>query len=104
MAILQMWPQNRGLRNSISFNGRTYSSIPSWQTLTASAGTWTNSPASFAYQWKSAGVNATGAGAATANYTAATADIGKTLAVSVTAPSSGGSIAPATSAATAAVT
>ena len=28
MAIIQMWPQNLGLRNSISFHGRTYSSIP----------------------------------------------------------------------------
>lgn len=28
MAIVQMWPQNQGLRNSVSFNGRTYSSIP----------------------------------------------------------------------------
>ncbi|MGH6795137.1 MAG: hypothetical protein ACREDH_08055 [Methylocella sp.] len=28
MANIQMWPQNTGLRNSISFDGRTYSSIP----------------------------------------------------------------------------
>ncbi|MGB6177048.1 MAG: hypothetical protein WBF43_12105, partial [Methylocella sp.] len=28
MAIIQMWPQNQGLRNSVSFNGRTYSSTP----------------------------------------------------------------------------
>ena len=28
MAIIQMWPPNQGLRNSISFDGRTYSSIP----------------------------------------------------------------------------
>ncbi|MGH6811317.1 MAG: hypothetical protein ACREDM_02920 [Methylocella sp.] len=28
MALIQMWPQNQGLRNSISFDGRTYSSIP----------------------------------------------------------------------------
>lgn len=28
MAIIQMWPQNQGLRNSNSFDGRTYSSIP----------------------------------------------------------------------------
>ena len=28
MAIIQMWPQNRGLRNSISFSGRSYSSVP----------------------------------------------------------------------------
>ncbi|MGA7384499.1 MAG: hypothetical protein WBW81_07355 [Methylocella sp.] len=28
MAIIQMWPQNQGLKNSISFDGRTYSSVP----------------------------------------------------------------------------
>src|ERR1700692_2510863 len=28
MAIIQMWPQNQGLRNSVSFAGRAYSSIP----------------------------------------------------------------------------
>ena len=28
MAFVQMWPQSHGLRNSISFDGRTYSSIP----------------------------------------------------------------------------
>ena len=28
MAIIQMWPENQGLRNSITFDGRTYSSIP----------------------------------------------------------------------------
>jgi len=70
------------------------------QTLTATTGTWTHIPASYAYQWKSAGVNATGAGATTANYTAATADIGNMLTVSVVAINSGGSSSPATSAAT----
>ena len=28
MAMIQMWPQNQGLRNNVSFAGRTYSSIP----------------------------------------------------------------------------
>ncbi|MFZ0506585.1 MAG: hypothetical protein WAM29_00400 [Methylocella sp.] len=28
MAIIQMWPQNQGFRNSVSFDGRTYSSVP----------------------------------------------------------------------------
>ena len=28
MAMIQMWPQNQGLRNSVSFDGRTYSSTP----------------------------------------------------------------------------
>ncbi len=26
--MIQMWPQNQGLRNSVSYDGRTYSSIP----------------------------------------------------------------------------
>ena len=70
------------------------------QMLTATNGTWTNSPTSFTYQWKSAGVNATGAGATTANYTADAADVGNTLTVSVIAKNGSGSSAPATSAAT----
>jgi hypothetical protein len=28
MAMIQMWPQNQGFRNSVSFDGRTYSSTP----------------------------------------------------------------------------
>ena len=70
------------------------------QILTATNGTWTNSPTSFTYQWKSAGVNATGAGATTANYTADAADVGNTLTVLVIATNGSGSSAPATSAAT----
>jgi len=26
--MIQMWPQNQGLRNSVTYQGRTYSSIP----------------------------------------------------------------------------
>lgn len=73
------------------------------QPLTATAGTWRNIPTSYAYQWLSGGVNATGAGAATSSYTPVSADIGNLLTVSVTATNAGGSSTPAVSAATAAV-
>jgi hypothetical protein len=73
------------------------------QVLTATTGTWRNIPTSYAYQWLSGGVNATGPGAATSSYTAVSADIGNVLTVSVIATNAGGSSAPAVSAATAAV-
>jgi len=72
------------------------------QQLTASAGTWTGSPTSYAYQWRRC--DATGAscgaiaGATTSTYTIMPGDIGSTVSFVVTATSSGGS---QTSAATA---
>jgi len=81
------------------------------QTLTASNGTWTNSPTSFAYQW----LRCNGGGNACANvangtqktYTVVGADAGRTLRVRVTATNADGSasaesnqttvVAPATS-------
>ncbi|MDQ6867125.1 MAG: right-handed parallel beta-helix repeat-containing protein [Pseudomonadota bacterium] len=72
------------------------------QTLTATNGTWTNSPTSFTRQWKSAGTVISGATAST--YVPVSGDIGNTLTVSVTATNASGSSTPATSAATAAVT
>src|SRR5207253_3149270 len=78
------------------------------QTLTASNGSWTNSPSSYAYQWQrcdSAGANCTAiAGATAQTYTVAAADVGFTLRVAVTASNAGGSSSPATSAQTAVVT
>ena len=56
------------------------------QTLTATTGTWTNSPTSFTYQWNRAGTPIAGATAST--YVPVTADIGNTLTVSVTAANS----------------
>jgi hypothetical protein len=74
-------------------------------TLNATTGTWANNPTSFTYQWKSAGVNATGPGALTNAYTPiAPADIGNTLTVYVTARNAAGSSAAAPSIATSAVT
>jgi hypothetical protein len=56
------------------------------QTLSATTGTWGNSPpTTFTYQWQSGGVNATGAGATTANYTPVQADVGQPLTVIVRA-------------------
>jgi hypothetical protein len=71
------------------------------QTLTASPGSWTGSPApAFAFQWRRGGADI--AGATAAAYTATGADVGAALSVQVTASNAAGS-ASAVSAATAAV-
>ena len=77
------------------------------QTLTASTGTWSGSPTSYAYQWQDCNT----AGEACSNITSATSspyklassDVGHTLRVVVTATNAGGS-GKATSAASAVVT
>jgi hypothetical protein len=71
------------------------------QTLTATNGTWTNSPTSFTYQWNRAGSAISGATASA--YVPVSADVGNTLTISVTATNGFGSSTPATSAATSAV-
>jgi len=71
------------------------------QTLTATTGTWTNSPSSFTYQWNDGGIPIAGATAST--YVPVSGDVGDFLTVSVTAINGMGSSFPATSAATAAV-
>jgi hypothetical protein len=69
--------------------------------LTSTTGTWIARPgATFARQWKAAGVNIVGATGAT--YTPLVGDIGKVITVTVTATNTQSSVA-ATSAATAAV-
>lgn len=76
------------------------------QKLTATTGSWTNSPTAYAYQWEdcdSTGTNCTTITAATTNtYTTTQTDVTHTIRVIVTASNSGGSSA-ATSAATAVV-
>src|SRR6266542_310652 len=71
------------------------------QVLSATTGSWSGSPSSYAYAWKrcdSAGANCNAiSGATSASYTLASADTGFTLRVMVTATNSGGS-ASATSA------
>jgi hypothetical protein len=65
------------------------------QTLTASTGTWSWAPASYAYQWRhcdSAGANCANVTGATANsYALQSADAGSTLRVVVTATNTAGS-------------
>lgn len=76
------------------------------QALTASTGTWSNSPTAYAFQWRRC--DATGAscaaiaGATGQSYAAGAADVGTTLRVAVTASNTGGS-ATAESSATASV-
>jgi large repetitive protein len=77
------------------------------QTLAAGPGTWTGTqPIAYAYQWQRCdanGANCAGIGGATAaTYSAASADVGGTLVVVVTASNAGGSM-PATSSPTAVV-
>jgi hypothetical protein len=76
------------------------------QTLTASAGTWSGSPTSYAYQWKhcdSSGASCGNiSGATSASYGLISGDAGYTIRAAVTATNTGGS-ASATSTQTAAV-
>ncbi|RFA09259.1 hypothetical protein B7R54_08485 [Subtercola boreus] len=55
--------------------------------LTATPGTWTPAPETFTYQWKSGGVAISGA--RSSSYVATSADVGKTLTVSVTGSKTG---------------
>jgi hypothetical protein len=65
------------------------------KTLTATNGLWSNSPTSFSYQWLRCDANGNNCanikGAASKTYTLASADIGNTIVVLVTAKNSGGS-------------
>jgi len=65
------------------------------QTLTASTGTWTNSPTSYAYQWNSNGSPI--GGATNSTYVFQTSDLSGYITVTVTAMNSVGVSAPATS-------
>lgn len=69
--------------------------------LTAVPGTWGPAPVTLTYQWFRSGVAVTGAASAT--YTLAAADLGKTMTVRVTGSKTGFTTAAKTSAATAAV-
>ncbi|WP_427133485.1 hypothetical protein [Pseudarthrobacter sp. S9] len=71
------------------------------QTLTATAGIWAPSPASFSYQWYRAGVLITGANAAT--YTPTASDVATSLTVKVTGSKSGYTTVAKTSAPTAGI-
>ena len=72
------------------------------QTLTASPGTWSNSPTSYTYQWEScSGTTCTAVGTVNSTtYVVASTDVGKTIEVKVAAVNTGGTTAAVTSAAT----
>jgi hypothetical protein len=76
------------------------------QALTATQGSWTGSPSSYAYQWQDCNASGSGcaniAGAGASSYTLAESDVGHTIRVVVTATNEGGST-PASSAASAIV-
>ncbi|HEY2631541.1 MAG TPA: hypothetical protein VGI26_04100 [Solirubrobacteraceae bacterium] len=76
------------------------------QMLSATAGTWTESPTSFTYQWQDCDVLGSNcvdiSGASTQTYTLGASDVGDTVRVVVTATNQGGSV-PADSAASIAV-
>ncbi len=74
------------------------------QTLTASTGTWSNSPTSYTYAWQScSGATCTAVGTNSTTYVVASTDVAKTIEVKVSATNTGGTSAAATSAATAVV-
>ena len=77
------------------------------QVLTTSNGSWTGSPASYAYRWQdcntASGSCVSISGATSSSYTLQASDVGSTIRVVVTATNAGGST-PATSAATGVVT
>jgi N,N-dimethylformamidase beta subunit-like, C-terminal len=66
-----------------------------WQTLTAQAGSWSNNPTAFAYQWRDCdggGNNCTDiAGATDSIYQLGPSDVNATVRVAVTASNAGGS-------------
>lgn len=71
------------------------------ETLTATAGSWTNSPTSYAYQWqRNAGSWADISGATASTYTLTEDDEGATIRVGIVATNSGGSSSAAYSDAT----
>ena len=77
------------------------------QTLSAAAGSWSNSPTAFAFQWLRCSAAGSGClpieSALTTAYVLAAADLGSTIEVSVVATNVVGSSAPVTSAPSAVV-
>jgi hypothetical protein len=69
-------------------------SLVQGSTVSVSQGTWTNSPASYTYQWTRNGSPIGGATSST--YLLAGPDVGNTIGATVTASNAGGSSSPAT--------
>jgi hypothetical protein len=78
------------------------------KTLTATKGSWQNGPTSYTYQWTRCDGNGNGCaaidGAKSASYVAASADVGHTLEVLVTAANSAGTTGPVSSKPTSLIT
>lgn len=72
-------------------------------TLTANAGTWSPAPVALAYRWSVGGVSVTGTAGEASTFTVRSADVGKTVTVTVTGSKSGLSSVSQTSAPTGAV-
>jgi hypothetical protein len=74
------------------------------QSLTATSGSWSNAPTSYAYQWQRCDSAGSGcapiSGQTTNKYLLATADVGQTVRVSVTATNGSGASTPTASATT----
>jgi hypothetical protein len=72
--------------------------------LSATNGSWSNSPTTYTYQWERCSASGTGCsaipGATSQTYTLASADSGSTLEIQVTASNFGGKSSPASSSAT----
>jgi poly(3-hydroxybutyrate) depolymerase len=72
------------------------------QTLTATTGSWSGSPSSYAYQWEDCDAFGEGclsvAGATSSSYKLAASDVGHTMRVVVTATNAGGSTAASSTA------
>jgi hypothetical protein len=77
------------------------------QALSAEVGSWTNSPAAFAIQWRRCGATGTGClpidGAVASSYALTAADVGSTIVLSVVATNAVGASEPAVSAPSAVV-
>jgi hypothetical protein len=103
-----------------AYGGATAPSVPSntgapaipgaavvGQTLSATNGSWSQSPTTYVYQWQRCDAGGQGCididGATSSTYTPTSSDLGSTLAVQVYAANANGSSLPATSAPTAAV-
>lgn len=72
------------------------------EVLSCAAGSWTNTPTSYAYQWEADGSPISGATSST--YTLTNAEAGKTITCVVTATNEGGASLPAESMATGTIT
>ena len=84
--------------SGLSLTNTTLPTLSGLTTLTATTGTWSATPDSYAYQWKRAGANISGATSST--YVLVAADVGSAVTCTVTAVKAGYATGTATTAAT----